>query len=252
MRDFAHRDLSLVVISGVTVALLLAALAVHFCDVPFSDYLQQLRIRITPFGRTLQLLGKYDVAWFSMFFVCWATGNRRLLWRFGWAAAASGIFVLLVKLAVGRTRPNGEALSFPSGDTSIAFVWATVIAAEYRLLGVPAFLAAAVIGLMRVTGGMHYPSDVLAGAATGFAAAGISVYMITDNVPRWLYRATRRTRWGLLLVGGFVGGMAARAATDSRWWPAVVLAVAIVVLVFIPVLISKRKACAKLARRPEI
>ena len=250
MTDDTPKRSTIVFISGVVViaVLLAAAVAVYPSDVPISDSLQQSQITRTGFGRTLQLLGKFDIAFCFMFFVCWATGNRRLLWRFGWAGAVSGIFVLLVKLAVGRARPNGDPLSFPSGDTSIAFVWAVIIAAEYPLAAVPALLAASTVGLMRVTAGRHYPSDVFAGAAAGFAAAEVAVYTIRNNVPRWFYRITRRTRLGLLMVAFFLGGIAGRAA-GGRYWP-FVLAVVIVVVVMVPVLLTKRGAWAKRTRKP--
>ena len=82
MTDDTPKRSTIVFISGVVViaVLLAAAVAVYPSDVPISDSLQQSQITRTGFGRTLQLLGKFDIAFCFMFFVCWATGNRRLLW----------------------------------------------------------------------------------------------------------------------------------------------------------------------------
>src|SRR5262249_34019131 len=74
---------------------------------------------------------------------------------------------MIGKHAVGRTRPDGSNnMSFPSGHTSNAFAMATV--AEYHFgpkVGIPAYLAASLIGASRIQSNKHYLSDVVAGAA---------------------------------------------------------------------------------------
>jgi undecaprenyl-diphosphatase len=61
--------------------------------------------------------------------------------------------------------------SFPSDHAAAAFAIAVAVLAFSRVAG-SAFLAAAtLIALSRVVLGLHYPSDVLAGAAVGAASA---------------------------------------------------------------------------------
>lgn len=85
-----------------------------------------------------------------------------------------------------------EKVSFPSGDTAVAFAVATTLSFSLGRLWAPAFFAAAgAIGLFRVTALAHYPSDVMAGALIGVLCA---VYGM-----RWM---ARRYEWEGLRVKG--------------------------------------------------
>lgn len=85
-----------------------------------------------------------------------------------------------LKYAVNRPRPYATYAyinpytrdadpSFPSGHTSIAFSTATALSLEYKrwYVVVPSFLWAGAVGYSRLYLGMHYPTDVLAGAVLG-------------------------------------------------------------------------------------
>jgi membrane-associated phospholipid phosphatase len=61
--------------------------------------------------------------------------------------------------------------SFPSGHAATAFACATVLAVLAPRLAVPAFVLAAVIAWSRVYNGVHWPLDVLGGAALGVLVA---------------------------------------------------------------------------------
>jgi undecaprenyl-diphosphatase len=82
------------------------------------------------------------------------------------------------KLLIPRARPHYHPLikvptshSFPSGHSSTSFAAATVIAALSPRLRIPAFVLAAGIAFSRVYNGVHWPLDVLAGAALGVLIA---------------------------------------------------------------------------------
>jgi len=61
--------------------------------------------------------------------------------------------------------------SFPSDHAAAAFAIAVAVLAFSRPLGGGFVVAATLIALSRVAVGLHYPSDVLAGALVGVAAA---------------------------------------------------------------------------------
>jgi undecaprenyl-diphosphatase len=117
-----------------------------------------------------------------------AYGQRHIAWRRAAVAAVLGAGLALavgkvVSELVDRSRPfvadthvhlfSGHAADpgFPSDHATAAFAIATAIALRKRGWGVFALLAATVLSLGRVALGVHYPSDVLAGAALGAAAA---------------------------------------------------------------------------------
>lgn len=66
-----------------------------------------------------------------------------------------------------------KRFSFPSGHTSNAFVTATSLSLAFKkwYVIVPAYAWASTVGYSRMHLGMHYPSDVLAGAIVGAGSA---------------------------------------------------------------------------------
>ncbi len=67
--------------------------------------------------------------------------------------------------------------SFPSGHALTAFIAATIILAYFGWKwGLVSYIVAALIGISRIVLDVHYPSDVLAGAAIGIALGGLVIF----------------------------------------------------------------------------
>ena len=80
-------------------------------------------------------------------------------------------------------RDVGGSYSFPSGHTSAAFCTATSLSLLFPkwYVIVPSYLYAATVGYARMYQGVHYPSDVLAGAVVGAGSAWLSY-----KVEKWM------------------------------------------------------------------
>ncbi|GGV35743.1 phosphoesterase [Streptomyces longisporoflavus] len=130
----------------------------------------------------------HGLLWFGVGAGIAATGSpraRRAALRGSMSLAlASATINTLGKRSVRRARPllDGVPLmrqlkrqpvttSFPSGHSASAAAFATGVALESRAWGAGVAPLAGAVALSRVYTGVHFPSDVLAGAALGAGAA---------------------------------------------------------------------------------
>lgn len=116
----------------------------------------------------------------------------------GTALAVDMALTYSLKQIVGRPRPYitypdivpGEyqsSMSFPSGHTSFAFASATALSLSCPkwYVIVPSYAWACSVGYSRMNLGVHYPSDVLAGALLGAGSA-----YLTYEVNKWFWAKT--------------------------------------------------------------
>lgn len=93
------------------------------------------------------------------------------------ATLYSGLVTTLLKNAIPETRPNGAGRqSFPSGHTTTAFAFASVVAMNHKWYwGVPAFAFASFVGYSRINDNKHFLHDVTVGATIGLVY-GMGIY----------------------------------------------------------------------------
>ena len=142
----------------------------------------------------------YAVATFALWFL--DRPFRELKWKL---ACASALVAAALALAVNqviahvweRPRPystHGAAdhllaapsvdPSFPSDHAAAAVAIAFGVLAYSRRVGIAYLIVGTLIGLSRIALGMHYPSDVIAGAVVGWLAASL----VTGVGARWMTR----------------------------------------------------------------
>lgn len=114
----------------------------------------------------------------------------------GTSIGVSSVLTYSMKKAVNRPRPYKtyddivayeelSSLSFPSGHTSLAFTTATALSLKYPKWYViaPTYVWACSVGYSRMNLGVHYPSDVLAGAVLGAGSA-----YLTYKANEWFWK----------------------------------------------------------------
>lgn len=162
-------------------------------------YLNQIAVS-SPFVSDAAVLFAHYLPWLVsvafIVFVWRGSQITRLKMRFltqGFGAASfAWLGSQFIRLFIHRPRPfvadpsilaliEKTSYSFPSGHAAFFFALSTVVFLYNRRWGVWFFAASALIGLARIAAGVHYPTDILGGAALG-TLVGWGVH--------WVFRKT--------------------------------------------------------------
>jgi undecaprenyl-diphosphatase len=143
------------------------------------------RPAVAGFFASISRLGD-GVVWYvliALLPVLYGTAALRVSGRMMLAGIVGVTVYKILKARTGRSRPYSvlreidlvehplDAGSFPSGHTLHAVSFTLIATSAYPELGWLLVPFAVLIALSRLVLGLHYPSDVLAGAAIGFAIA---------------------------------------------------------------------------------
>jgi membrane-associated phospholipid phosphatase len=154
----------------------LSAIVGHPADLRVSDSLSSLQAMKGFFsaGQTVGAASTQLAGAFATYTIGRMTGNAKVavvgadLVR---AQFVSQAMTQAIKFSVGRTRPDGTSLSFPSGHSASAFATAAVLQRHLGWkVGIPAYGVAAYVAASRIQVQRHYLSDVAFGAAIGMIA----------------------------------------------------------------------------------
>jgi membrane-associated phospholipid phosphatase len=157
-------------------------------------------VRVRSPGRDRALVAITRAANYSRLWLLIASGLAAGGGRRGRRAAGRGIIAIAiaatvangpVKLLARRRRPfvrspptlirMPRSTSFPSGHSAAAFAFATGACAELPVLAPVLVPLAGTVAYSRVHTGVHYPSDVAAGAALGIGSG-----VLAARLPRWV------------------------------------------------------------------
>jgi undecaprenyl-diphosphatase len=120
---------------------------------------------------------------------------RRRWWLWVLALIVAPLAGEALQELVGRLRPRGPALGFPSGHATAVAAFAVAMLYLVGRSGLPRALRGTIallaviltlaVGLSRMVLDAHWPLDVVAGFALGAAGAAAAAWWDASHPPRW-------------------------------------------------------------------
>lgn len=144
------------------------------------------------------MIGYEGLVWIVLAVLLAARARAHLPFTVALTAAcvwSADLIALPIKIATDRPRPfvtipQADPLlggtvtqSMPSAHAATSFAGAVLLAYLFRSFAPFAFLLAVAVAFSRVYVGVHYPSDVLAGAALGTAVGLVFVAVVRARRP---------------------------------------------------------------------
>lgn len=160
----------------------------------FSDYMGQLVPNILYAGGM----------WLDSYFNGHEVSKQRSILMTK-ATAYSAAMTTVLKYTVREQRPDHSAKnSFPSGHSTTAFAFASVVATQHEWYwGAGAYSIAAVVAYGRLNDNKHYTHDVIAGATIGMAYGYGLHYLATQDNGVALFALPTPDMKGMMMAGGY-------------------------------------------------
>lgn len=155
----------------------------------------------TALGWPLRVVMQLGTLWVALVVVgvtAWVTRTRGAVPALAVLVAVAIAFRLdnVLKDAIDRPRPPGMVdglqvretiggFGFPSGHTTMAFALAASLHPSVQARWRPVlWTMAAIVGVARMHVGVHWPADVVGGAALGTAIGTAAWLLVTATIPR--------------------------------------------------------------------
>jgi undecaprenyl-diphosphatase len=160
-----------------------------------------IRLLMNDYALTTVLVLVPFALWFSGYSPAERERHQRAVLSTVTALVIANLVVKSLNLVYWRWRPftfhevtllfyHPSDSSFPSNAATVGFCIATSIWLFDRKMGAILYVIAALFGLSRIVGGVHYPSDILGGILIG----GLSAYFVARRL-RFLDRL-----WTILIT----------------------------------------------------
>lgn len=143
-------------------------------------------------------VGTWGAVWLVIAVVLFLREEKRDHWFFlPSALVLLGGFLseFFIKTLFARPRPTpADTFSFPSSHATLAFAFAYILSREEPRLSKWFYLLAILISLSRVYLGVHYPLDVIVGAALGIILAWLSLTLENFARGKWIPKSPNRSK----------------------------------------------------------
>ena len=142
-----------------------------FFDSQIFIFIQSMRCPVTDTFFSWLLVIEKDIIFYPL--VIFATliilsiKNKKNILPYVIGLVAAGVLTLVLKVIFARPRPNGlDELSFPSGHATL--LMASIPFLNNKIIKIVWIILSCVFLLARLWLGLHYLSDIIAGAIVGY------------------------------------------------------------------------------------
>ncbi len=147
---------------------------------------------LSPVMKGITHLGDAGIIWIALTILLLCFKKTRKVGIMSAMALVGSLIInnLILKNLISRTRPyevidglnriieKQSDFSFPSGHTGSSFAAGVVMFKKLpKKYGIPALILAFLIAFSRLYVGVHFPTDVLAGAVTGTISAILAMFI---------------------------------------------------------------------------
>jgi undecaprenyl-diphosphatase len=148
-----------------------------------------IRMLMNDYALTTALVLFLFALWFSGQTLAARARNQRALFSAIASMFLGNLLIKAMNLVLYRPRPfayrtvtllfyRPSDSSFPSNAAAVGFSIATSVWLFNRKVGLVLYVVASLLGLARICGGVHYPSDIVGGALIGM----ISAYLVARRM----------------------------------------------------------------------